>query len=244
MVNEELYTILAYVCYKNKNDNLDGKKIPDIYQKGDRINFRIQDKKNITKILTDASENTEYRKKFLDSIKDVERFIKKLRLILIDKDTNVESTNAYLRKELNVIFGLKDNAPRRSLQDFYALWYILNSLNYYMVRKYRDEIKEELAMIFMYMKNVPQDTFEDFIIRVDKFKEKYKMDDRKVKLTDEEILEILELQNNVCPICENKVFFGDITHNDHIISLAIGGRDSKDNIQVVHESCNLEKGAK
>lgn len=244
MVNEELYTILAYLCYKNKYDNLDGKKIPDIYQKGDRINFRIQDKKNITKILTDASEDSNYRKKFLDSIKDVESFIKKLRIILIDKDTSVDSTNSYLRKELNSIFGLKDNAPRRSLQDFYALWYILNSLNYYMVRQYREEIKEELAMIFMYMKNVPQDAFEDFIIRVDKFKEKYKMDDRKIRLTDEEILEILEVQNNICPICQNKIFFADITHNDHIVSLAKGGRDSKDNIQVVHESCNLEKGTK
>ncbi len=244
MVNEELYTILAYICYKNKYENLEDKKIPDMYQKGERINFRIQDKKNITKILTYASEEINYKRKFLDSIKEVESFIKNLRLILVDKDITVDNTNSYLRKELNTIFGLRDNAPRRSLQDFYALWYILNTLNYHMILKYREEIKEELAMIFMYMKNVPQDSFDDFNMRVDKFKEKYKVDNRSIKLTDEETMKLLEEQNNICPICKNKIFFTDITHNDHAISLAKGGSDSKENIQVVHERCNLEKGAK
>lgn len=244
MVNEELYTILAYICYKNKYDNLEGKKIPDMYQRGDRINFRIQDKKNITKILTYASEDVSYQKKFLDSIKEVESFIKNLRIILLDKDIKEDTTNLYLQKELNTILGLKDNAPRRSLQDFYALWYILNTLNYHMILKYREEIKEELAMIFMYMKNVPQDSFDEFNMRVDKFKEKYKIDSRNTKLTDEEIIMLLEKQNNICPICKNKIFFTDLTHNDHIISLAKGGSDSKENIQVVHERCNLEKGAK
>lgn len=244
MVNEELYTILAYICYKNKYENLEDKKIPDMYQKGERINFRIQDKKNITKILTYASEDINYQRKFLDSIKEVESFIKNLRLILVDKDITVDNTNSYLRKELNTIFGLRDNAPRRSLQDFYALWYILNTLNYHMILKYREEIKEELAMIFMYMKNVPQDSFDDFNMRVDKFKEKYKVDNRSIKLTDEETMKLLEEQNNICPICKNKIFFTDITHNDHAISLAKGGSDSKENIQVVHERCNLEKGVK
>ncbi|MHC9387727.1 GmrSD restriction endonuclease domain-containing protein [Clostridioides difficile] len=244
MVNEELYTILAYICYKNKYEHLEDKKIPDMYQKGERINFRIQDKKNITKILTYASEEINYKRKFLDSIKEVESFIKNLRLILVDKDITVDNTNSYLRKELNTIFGLRDNAPRRSLQDFYALWYILNTLNYHMILKYREEIKEELAMIFMYMKNVPQDSFDDFNMRVDKFKEKYKVDNRSIKLTDEETMKLLEEQNNICPICKNKIFFTDITHNDHAISLAKGGSDSKENIQVVHERCNLEKGAK
>ncbi|HFZ6229333.1 TPA: HNH endonuclease family protein [Clostridioides difficile] len=244
MVNEELYTILAYICYKNKYENLEDKKIPDMYQKGERINFRIQDKKNITKILTYASEEINYKRKFLDSIKEVESFIKNLRLILVDKDITLDNTNSYLRKELNTIFGLRDNAPRRSLQDFYALWYILNTLNYHMILKYREEIKEELAMIFMYMKNVPQDSFDDFNMRVDKFKEKYKVDNRSIKLTDEETMKLLEEQNNICPICKNKIFFTDITHNDHVISLAKGGSDSKENIQVVHERCNLEKGAK
>ena len=51
-------------------------------------------------------------------------------------------------------------------------------------------------------------------------------------------------QDNICPICNEKLFIGDIIHKDHIISIAIGGKDEIENIQIVHESCNFKKGCR
>jgi 5-methylcytosine-specific restriction protein A len=51
-------------------------------------------------------------------------------------------------------------------------------------------------------------------------------------------------QNNICPICQNSLYFGDYIHADHIIPIAKGGKDSIENIQITHANCNLKKGSK
>ena len=45
-------------------------------------------------------------------------------------------------------------------------------------------------------------------------------------------------------VATRESFIGDITNNDHIVAIAIGGEDNFENIQVTHESCNHEKGCK
>lgn len=242
MINEEMYTILSYLSYKNNYENIKENDIFDIYQKGQRINFRIQNKKDLTRILEACSKNEKKKKQFLNSIKNVESFIKKLRLILIN--TNVDDTNEYLKKELSLIFKVKANSSRRSLQDFYALWYIIQPLNMEMIKSNREKIKEELQVIFTFMKDIPENSLADFLDRTNEFIKKYKVESRKLKLQQKEIEEIIKKQNYVCPICGEKLFIGDVTHNDHIVALAIGGEDNIDNIQVTHDICNLRKGCK
>lgn len=242
MINEEMYTILAYLSYKNNYENIKENEIFDIYQKGQRINFRIQNKKDLTKILELASKSDEKKKQFLSSIKNVESFIRKLRLILVSDNVEDDSINEYLKKELSLIFKVKANSTRRSLQDFYALWYIIQPLNIEMIRKNRDFIKEEIQVMFTFMKEIPENSLNDFMNRVSEFLEKYKVQSRKLKLSDSKINEMIKKQNNICPICRNKLYIGDVTNNDHIIALAIGGDDDIENIQVTHESCNSEKG--
>lgn len=244
MMNEEMYTILSYLSYKNNYENIKEENIFDIYQKGKRINFRIQNKKDITKILEISSKYDDKKKNFIESIKNVGRFIRKLRLILITENVEDTNINEYLNKELSLIFKDKANSTRRSLQDFYALWYIVQPLNMKMIRKNRHKIKEELKIIFTFMKEIPEDSLNDFMQRVNRFEEKYKLESRKLRLSHKEIEEILLKQNNICPICGEKLYIGDITNNDHIVALAIGGKDTIDNIQVTHESCNYEKGCK
>ncbi len=64
MINEEMYTILSYLSYKNNYENIKEKDIFDIYQKGQRINFRIQNKKDLTRILESASKDNGSKKHF------------------------------------------------------------------------------------------------------------------------------------------------------------------------------------
>ena len=244
MINEEMYVILAYLSYKNNYEDIKEDSIFDIYQRGQRINFRIQNKKDLTKILESASKYEEKKKQLIASIKSVESFIRKLRLILLSENTENDKINEYLKNELSLIFKVKANSTRRSLQDFYALWYIIQPLNIEMIRTNREAIKEELQVIFTFMKEIPENSLNDFLNRVKSFLEKYKVNSRRLRLSANEIEDLIRNQKYICPICGEKLFVGDVTHNDHIVALAIGGEDNIENIQVTHESCNYEKGCK
>lgn len=49
-------------------------------------------------------------------------------------------------------------------------------------------------------------------------------------------------QKGLCPCCKQKL--GDVPHLDHITPLALGGKNTADNMQLLRAECNLRKGAK
>ncbi|MEM4282787.1 MAG: HNH endonuclease signature motif containing protein [Candidatus Woesearchaeota archaeon] len=54
--------------------------------------------------------------------------------------------------------------------------------------------------------------------------------------------ELLEIQKGVCFICEDAIDLKiQDTEIDHIVPLAIGGKDEKNNLAVTHAKCNREK---
>lgn len=53
---------------------------------------------------------------------------------------------------------------------------------------------------------------------------------------------LLKLQNGCCAACK-KELNGDF-HIDHIIPVALGGKNIDNNVQLLHSSCNLKKNAK
>ncbi|GAA0752046.1 GmrSD restriction endonuclease domain-containing protein [Clostridium sartagoforme] len=244
MDNEEMMTSLAYLFYKKEYDECSSDNGLNIYQKGNRINFRIPDKKEITKILVDTSASEEIKSHFLKSIKLLDSFIKKLELILIDQDLLDKKRDDFLKDELNKLFQIKANSSRRSLQDLYSLWYILSPLNINMIKQYREKIKEDISVLFIMAKDVPEDSLEYYKQKVNEFNDLYISQKRKLKLNYSEVVKLIKMQNNTCPICRGSLYIGDLTHNDHIKAIAIGGSDTKENIQVVHSSCNLNKGIK
>jgi 5-methylcytosine-specific restriction endonuclease McrA len=65
-----------------------------------------------------------------------------------------------------------------------------------------------------------------------------------LKLTEEEKREFIKEQNNVSPYSGAPVFVGDDIEVDHIDSLATGGDDEKNNLQILHKDENREKSAK
>lgn len=172
MENEELYTSLSYLEYQRFSSRRGGAETKlsdclDIYQRNDRINFRIKDKTDITKALVDASTSSEKKEDFLRSIKSVESFIKKVKLILIDSDA--EEENKFLDAELSELFHTR-NQYKRTWQSFYSLWYIVADLTPEMIKVNRIKIKKEIKEIFGFTKSVPARLNSDECLEIFKHK--------------------------------------------------------------------------
>lgn len=249
MENEELYTALSYLDYKKDAEELEditSCRFLSIYQKENKIYLRVKEKPDLTKILNSVTTQESDKKKFITSIKNVESFIKKLKLILLDKDISNEKMDEYLKIELNNLFSPNRRGTRRTTQGFYSLWIILYDIKMEMVRKYRHEMKKEISDIYLGMRNADENTdvVMFFRTRVAQFKDKYKTESRKIKLSDDEKNNLILKQGNICPVCKGKLYIGDEIEVDHCNPLALGGRDSFLNLKVVHKSCNREKQAK
>lgn len=249
MESEELIASLIYLDYSLNHSN--SHKGLDIFQKTDRINARIGNKANITSVFQEISENEIHYKNYLKSLKNIKSFIKKVKFVLIDKDVNTDLKD-FLKKELDTVFKANKESKffRRTMQDFYILWFTLNEINFEMVKFHRINIKSELIDIFSYMKDIPLENqeqnngFNIFNEMISNFKEKYKKQERKVKLTEQEKAEFIKEQNNISPFSGAPVFVGDDIEVDHIDSLATGGEDEKNNLQILHTDENRKKSSK
>ena len=62
------------------------------------------------------------------------------------------------------------------------------------------------------------------------------------KLSRGIIKKLYLLQRGLCPCCGEKLL--DDYHLDHIIPIALGGKNSDDNVQLLKSTCNLRKNAK
>jgi hypothetical protein len=60
--------------------------------------------------------------------------------------------------------------------------------------------------------------------------------------TAADIQQLLVLQKSKCAVCYTSIKDG--YHVDHVIPLAVGGGNGKDNLQLLCSSCNCSKGAK
>jgi len=250
MENEELFTSLIFL--EHCRDKLDKAKIFDVYQKSDRINARIGDKLYITNLLNEVAVNENVKKEFYEAIKRVESFVKKVKYIVLDMDKTKDDVFDYLKSELDEVYlGRKEEKYfRRTLQDFYILWDLINDINLEMIKFYRIEIKTEIKRIFVYAKNIPEPEtrnnqgYEKFKKKAAIFKMKYRRHERKLKLTEEELHSKICDQDHRSLISGAPIFLGDEIESDHIMPIAIGGGDDISNIQITHKDENREKSVK
>jgi mannose/fructose/N-acetylgalactosamine-specific phosphotransferase system component IIB len=251
MKNEELYTIFAYMEYKYEFSDFDPDKFYpflDIHHKSTGLYIRVKSKLDITKILNTATIDSKEKQNFDRSIRAADNLLKRLKMILIENDEINE--DEYLASELTRIFNVKKQKwYSRTLQDFYTLWYLIHFINQERIIRDRNNIKQDLFSLFETIKNVQSreenpNQITEFHETISKYKTKYKKVARKLTLSKEEVEQLLKLQNNICPICNNKLLINDEIHIDHKIPLAQGGKDRFLNLQAVHKYCNLKKGSK
>ena len=67
---------------------------------------------------------------------------------------------------------------------------------------------------------------------------------KRKRATSALIADMLEAQDGICPICHDMIDRSTLGahHVDHIIPFSHGGGYERENLQVVHPSCNLSKG--
>lgn len=252
MINEELFLSLVFLNFKHKIavKNNEKSTVLDIYQTSSNVNVRLKDKNSITSFLKECEYSEVHKKDVLESIKENEKFIQKLELILLDTDITLDKKDEYLENELGKLFNLKKGrSARKAIQNYYLLWLAIADIPLNLIKKRRSELKDDLNELFLFFRNpaevdILKNKKELLIKEISLLNEKYRIDTRKVKLSKDEINVAIKAQNSACPICNNKLFIGDNVHVDHIIPLIANGKDTKENMQIVHSSCNLEKGGK
>lgn len=247
MENEEIITSLTYLNYKRSlNSN---EKYLAIYQKESRLNSRLGNKYDLTNILNLASTREDVKSSFLNMLKETRSFIRKVRLLLISEDVE-NDVDDYLRCELDKVFNPNNRKGyKRTFQDFYILWFVVSPINLEMIKDRRVELRIEVEDIFNYIKDIPEEHsggygYDHFLENVNRIHTDYVPEKRKINLSVDEVKLLIEKQNNMCPISITPMFFGDDIEVDHVVPLAIGGKDSIENLQVVHKDSNRKKGSK
>ncbi|OFX75935.1 MAG: hypothetical protein A2X12_08205 [Bacteroidetes bacterium GWE2_29_8] len=142
MENEELITILSYLIHQIDKDNT-YEKVLGLFPRRDRITCRLKNKTAITDFLIKLDESITEKELFVKSIDRTETLIIKLKEIF---------NNSPTKEEINSFFNVKKNKTfRRSYQDFYITWLILNAfktdMNEVAILKIKGDIHEMLMLL-------------------------------------------------------------------------------------------------
>jgi hypothetical protein len=119
MQNEELITILSYISYNNKNNPYN--KILGLFPRQDRITCRLKDKTALTDFLIKLEKNATEKELFINCINKTNDLIL-LFGQLFGKIPTKDSLNEFFNVKNAKIF-------RRSFQDFYIIWLILDKIS-------------------------------------------------------------------------------------------------------------------
>ncbi len=137
MMVEELITSLAYLDYRMKEEGIEFSHILDIYKRYNRFCARIMNKENVTRILTEISNNNP--QKFLESVDSVETFVSKIYL-LINNDIN----------NLGMLFAhSKKGTQFKTDQNFYFLWMMLFNIELNDIKRHYSDYFEKISSMFL-----------------------------------------------------------------------------------------------
>lgn len=162
MENEELVTILSYIVHHiNKDKTYD--KVLGLFPRIDRITCRLKNKTAITDFLNRLEDSIYEKELFLTSIDRTENLIIKLQELF---------NNTPIKDEVNSFFNVKNSKTfRRSYQDFYITWLILNSLKSDINPTTIPIIKKDIREMLVSLRNannveVNKKYFDDFIVKL------------------------------------------------------------------------------
>lgn len=161
MENEELITILSYISYSLKNNNIE--KTLGLFKRIDRITFRLKNKTAITEFLNKLEDNLTNKELFLSEICNTNK------LITVFGEILSETPNS---TTLTAFFNLKDSISfRKSFQDFYILWLVLNSYKIEDIKSEKEKIKNTIIDLLTKLRNINkiemnEQYFNEFILKL------------------------------------------------------------------------------
>lgn len=202
MENENVLTALIYLYYEYSTnlDNGNSYKALDYYKIGNKINFRLRSKNDLTKKLeTVPNELQFYCNKFEIN------FIYKL-LKLIKFQSNRSEAHG-----LDYILSI-DNG-RRTQQSLYALWYFFNEVPSSIIDQNADNILDSVRNLFRKMTNV--ESIKEFDISVKMFKDKYS---EKFQIIEQvEFFNLSDIAIIAKGFDKNKIEYSDKVTGDYLL---------------------------
>lgn len=153
MKNEELITILAYLAYIERKDQIKPEDYLNIFVRNQRINARISTKGNITTSLGEISSTKD--SVFSDALEDVKEFIHKLQVLCGESFQDFNQMLGYTRK----------NAQSRTNQNFYLLWIAVAHIDYERIVAEKEVIFEKIRKLFVQSQDIVDENFDvtDFV---------------------------------------------------------------------------------
>lgn len=160
MENENILTALIYLYLQFKNTDSEKDKFSslDYYKVGNKINFRLKSKPDLTKSLENESKNLIYISNLFEA-----DFLFKLKKLI----SNIEQKTL----GLSLDYLLCVDKGRRTQQSLYALWYFVSEISISEIMKNREEIIFDIRNLFTKMNDVK--TQDDFVNSVKIFKNKH-----------------------------------------------------------------------
>ena len=151
---EELITSLAYLDFRmNRGDSF--AQIINIYKRNNRMCARIMSKEQMTRILSEASQ--EEPALFKKSISNVEVFVEKV-LNLLQQDVK------QLRDLMN---HSKKGTGYKTDQNYYFLWIMLRNISMEQINNSREKVYYVIQHVFMDIQNVSEEIeINDFVKRL------------------------------------------------------------------------------
>lgn len=170
MQNEELITILSYLCYnKYKDQTID--KALGFYPRMRKFTCRLKNKYSLSNILESLEYKPLEKELFLKSIDRTEDIINFIKNVILNGKPTKDSLNEILNVKNLLRFS-------RSYQEFYIMWMLLIDANLSAIENRKDELLKDLNELFRKLKNVDDvevDTIyvNKFLDRMAQIKEKY-----------------------------------------------------------------------
>ncbi len=163
MENENIYAALVYLQYELNNNPKPIIPPLEYYKVGDKINFRIRSKTEISRIFESPDKD-----KVIIACDDLSSsFISKVKRIIEDK---VNDSDDNLNKNIEGIFNISTTG-RRTQQSFYALWHFLINIELESINKNSKGIRKDLKDLFISMNMV--ESKELFDKKIKTFWKKY-----------------------------------------------------------------------
>lgn len=168
MQNEEMMIILAFITYTSKPFD---EGVIGFFQRRDRITCRLKDKKGLGDFLNNLDLNPLEKNKFLMSIDKSVGLIQKFATLFGDSPTK-EQINDFLNIKTATNF-------KRSLQDFYVIWLLIDNIPTSNFSLRKDDIKNAIRHLLTLLRNtdgkiVDPDYVEDFKTTFKSYIEQFK----------------------------------------------------------------------
>lgn len=149
---EELITSLGYLDYKMNQSHMPITNLLNIYKRNDRMCARIMSKDNVTKLLSELSNNNPLA--FVAALDNVEIFVDKILILIENEPEN-------LRKLFN---HSKKGVQYKTDQNFYFLWTLLFNISLEELKCTRKTEFDRISNVFSLIQKTPVDyTAEMFL---------------------------------------------------------------------------------